>query len=120
MGRGGRSVPVGLCPFPPTGAQVPITSYTCTQPNVAGFLDHGQCTVIGGLLTSAIKEGAHPTLLSSSRILGVYVWDMNTNPFVVLDIPQGWCVKMTFGNLGSIPTPSLSVSPQCRKPLHQH
>ena len=33
---------------------------------------------------------------------------MNTNPFVVLDIPQGWyveSVKMTFG----IPVPSLSV-----------
>ena len=37
---------------------------------------------------------------------------MNTYPFVVLDIPQGWyveSVKMTFGNLGSIPVPSLSV-----------
>ena len=39
--RGGRSVPVVLCPFSPTGAQVPITSYTCTQPNLAVFLDHG-------------------------------------------------------------------------------
>ena len=75
--------------YPPTGAQVPITSYTCTQPNVATFLDQGQCTVSGGLRACAIKEGAHPALLSSSADLGVYAWDSNTNPFVVLDIPQG-------------------------------
>ena len=98
--------------LPLTGAQVPITSYTCTQPNLLGFLDHGQCTVSGGLRICAIKEGAHPTLLSSSADLGVYAWRRNTNPFVVLDIPQGWCVesvKMTFVAPSSIPTPSLSV-----------
>ena len=96
----------------PTGAQVPITSYTCTQPSTAGFLDHGQCTVSGGLRTCAIKEGARPALLSSSADLGVYAWDSNTNPIVVLDIPQGWCVgsvKMTFRAPSSIPTLSLSV-----------
>ena len=96
----------------PTGVQVPITSYTCTQPNIANFLDHGQCTVSGGLWTCAIKEGARPALLSSSADLGVYAWDSNTNPFVVLDIPQGWCVgsvEMTFIAPSGIPTLSLSV-----------
>ena len=96
----------------PTGAQVPITSYTCTQPSTAGFLDHGQCTVSGGLRTCAIKEGARPALLSSSADRGVYAWDSNTNPFVVLDIPQGWCVgsvKMTFRAPSSIQALSLSV-----------
>ncbi len=110
-GRGG-SVPVGLCSFPLTGAQLPITSYTCTQPNTAGFLDHRQCTVSGGLRTCAIKEGAHPVLLSSNVDLGVYAWNGNTNPFVVLDIPQGWCVgsvRMTFVAPGGIPTLNLSV-----------
>ena len=100
----------------PTGAQVPITSYTCTQPNVAVFLDHGQCTVSGGLRTCAIKNGTSPALLSSSDDLGVYTWNSNArlypNPFVVLDIPQGWCVgsvEMTFIAPSSIPALSLSV-----------
>ena len=91
---------------------MPITSYTCTQPNLPGFLDHGQCRVSGGLRTCAIKEGARPALLSSSVNRGVYAWDSNTNPFVVLDIPQGWCVgsvEMTFRAPSSIPTLSLSV-----------
>ena len=91
---------------------MPITSYTCTQPNIAIFLDHRQCTVSGGLRTCANKEGARPALLSSSVNLGLYAWHGNTNPFVVLDIPQGWCVesvKMTFRAAGSIPTLSLSV-----------
>ena len=60
----------------------------------------------------AIKDGARPTLLSSRVNLGVYGWDSNTNPFVVLDIPQGWCVgsvEMTFVAPSSIPTLSLSV-----------
>ena len=50
-GEGGEGVggSVGLYLFPLTGAQVPITSYTCTQPNIPGFLDHGQCTDSGGL-----------------------------------------------------------------------
>ena len=98
---------------------MPITSYTCTQPNIAGFLDHGQCTVSGGLRMCAIKEGVRPTLLSSSADLstrGFYAWDSNRPPypnlFVVLDIPQGWCVgsvRMTFVGPSSIPTLSLSV-----------
>ena len=33
-----------LISISPTGAQVPTTSYTCTQPNIAGFNDQGQCT----------------------------------------------------------------------------
>ena len=95
-----------------SGAQVPITSYTCTHLDQPGFQDLGQCTVSGGLRTCAIKEGVHPTLLSSSADLGVYAWNGNTNPFVVLDIPQGWCVgsvKMMFVAPGSIPVLSLSV-----------
>ena len=102
--------------IPLTGAQVPITNYTCTQPNLAGFLDQGQCTVSGGLRTCAIKEGARPALLSSSADLGVYGWDSSVppypNPFVVLEIPQGWCVwsvKIAFRARGSIPALSLSV-----------
>ena len=61
----------------------------------------------------AVKEGgARPTLLSRSLTLGVYAWDKNTNPFVVLDIPQGWCVgsvRMIFVAPSSIPALSLSV-----------
>ena len=115
LGRGGVLVCIRL---PLTGAQVPITSYTCTQPNLPGFLDHGQCTVSGGLRTCAIKEGIRPTLLSSSASLssGFYGWGSSgppyPNPFVVLDIPQGWCVgsvMMMFVHPSSIPALSLSV-----------
>ena len=92
--------------FPLTGAQVPITNYTCTQPNLGGFLDHKQCTVNSSRFRMcASKEGARPALLSSNDDLGVYAWDSNTNPFVVLDIPYGWCVgsvKLTFRSLSSI------------------
>ena len=110
---------VFIC-FPLTGAQVPITSYTCTQPNLPTFTDDDQCTVSRGLRTCTIKEGAHPNLLSSSTSLsthGFYGWDSNKSPypnitFVVLDIPQGWCVesvRMTFVTRKTIPTLSLSV-----------
>ena len=105
--------------LPLTGAQVPITSYTCTQPNIVVFLDHRQCTVSDGLRMCAIKEGDRPDLLSTSTSLstrGFYGWDSNRppypNPFVVLDIPQGWCVgsvRMTFVAPSSIPALSLSV-----------
>ena len=95
---------------------MPITSYTCTQPNLAVFLDQEQCTVSNRLRNCQTEEGAHPTLLSSSADLGVYVWDSNAfpypNPFVVLDIPQGWCVEsveMTFVAPSTIPALSLSV-----------
>ena len=113
-GGGGRVYQVVCICFPLTGAQVPITSYTCTQPSYNTFTDGDQCTVnvSRGLRMCAIKEGARPHLLSDSRILGLYGWVSNTNPFVVLDIPQGWCVesvRLTFGNLGSIPDLSLSV-----------
>ena len=63
----------------------------------------------------AIKEGARPTLLSSNTspsTHGVYGWHGNTNPFVVLDIPQGWCVEsveMMFIAPSTIPALSLSV-----------
>ena len=102
--------------LPLTGAQLPITSYTCTQPNLPGFLDHGQCTVSGGLRMCTIKEGARPALLRSSATREFYGWDINRPPypnhFVVLDIPQGWCVgsvKMTFVALSNIPALSLSI-----------
>ena len=90
VGEGGGGV--GECTnwsvyISPTGAQMPITSYTCTQPNIAGFLDQGQCTASRGLWMCAIKEGVHPALLSSSISLGVYGWRGNTNPFVVLEFP---------------------------------
>ena len=98
---------------------MPITRDTCTQPNIAGFLDQGQCTVSGELRMCAIKEGARPVLLSSSTDLGVYAWDSSIppypNPFVVLDIPQGWCVGSVYVtsvyriSLDSIPALSLSV-----------
>ena len=115
----GEDVPVGMYLFPLTGAQVPITSYTCTQPNLPAFTDDDQCAVSRGLRTCAIQEGARPNLLSSSATLrtrGLYAWDSNAlpypHPFVVLDIPQGWCVgsvKMTFIGQSSIPDLSLSV-----------
>ena len=84
--------------------------------NLAVFLDHRQCTVSNGLRNCQTEEGARPALLSSCATLGVYAWDSSIppypNPFVVLDIPQGWCVgsvKMTFRAPGSIPALSLSV-----------
>ena len=58
-----------------------------------------------------IKGGTHPILLSNVS-LGVYAWDSNINPFVVLDISKGWCVrsvKLTFISPSSTPTLSLSV-----------
>ena len=88
---------------------MPITSYVCTQPYPSTFSDHNQCSVSSGLRTCETKDGVRPVLLNGDRN---YVWNANTNPFVVLDIPQGWCVcsvKMTFLNSGSIPTLSLSV-----------
>ena len=91
---------------------MPITSYTCTQPNIHGFQDRGQCTDSRGLWTCAIKEGARPALLSSDVNLRMFGWHGNTNPFVVMDIPQGWCVgsvEMTFVHPSSTPTLSLSV-----------
>ena len=111
-GGGGGMYQLVFIRFPLTGAQVPITSYTCTQPNFLTFTDDDQCTVNGELRTCAIEEGVRPALLSSSLARGVYGWDINTNPFVVLDIPQGWCVesmRMTFRAPSSSPVPSLSV-----------
>ena len=93
---------------------MPITSYICTQPNRPGFTDLSQCSVSSGLRTCETKEGGSPTLLDGdtvrARASGLYGWSGNTNPFVVLDIPQGWCVGsvvMTFQ--ANIPALSLSV-----------
>ena len=96
----------------PAGARVPITSYICTQPNRPGFNDTSQCSVSRRLRTCETKEGGSPTLLDGDTVRANrwYGWNDNTNPFVVLDIPQGWCVGsvvMTF--LARIPALSISV-----------
>ena len=96
----------------PAGARVPITSYICTQPNRPGFKDLSQCNVSSGLRTCETEEGGSPTLLDGESVpaTGWYGWSGNTNPFVVLDIPQGWwvgSVVMTFQ--ANIPALSLSV-----------
>jgi len=88
---GGVSVPVGMytvcvC-FPVTGAQVPITSYTCTQPTTVSK-EQGQCTVSDGLRTCEMKGGAHPNLLSSSGILGLYIHGIVTDPLTLTPL---WC-----------------------------
>ena len=93
---------------------MPITSYVCTQPQYPTFSDVNQCNVTSGLRTCESKHGVRPNLLNGYAIYnGIYAWRNNANPFVVLDIPQGWCVgsvKMTFLNTGAIPTlVSLSV-----------
>ena len=95
---------------------MPITSYVCTQPQYRTSSDVYQCSVNSGLRTCETKEGVRPNLLNGDGTTrnGIYVWKNNTNPFVVLDIPQGWCVgsvEMTFLLItGSvIPTLSLSV-----------
>ena len=100
----------------PAGARVPIASYTCTQPSQSGTTtDGGQCNVTNGLRTCETKEEVRPNLLNGdvTGTYGVYAWASGTgNPFMVLDIPRGWCVgsvKMTFLISGSIPTLSLSV-----------
>ena len=86
----------------PAGARVPITRYTCTQPDFLRipYTDTSQCNVSRGLRTCETKEGVHPDLLNGYTTgAGVYSWSRGTHPFVVLDIPQGWCVgsvKMTF------------------------
>ena len=91
---------------------MPITSYVCTQPQHATFSDVNQCSVSSGLRTCETKEGVRPNLLNDDTHSRIYVWTNNTTPFVVLDIPQGWCVgsvKMTFLVTGGIPTLSISV-----------
>ena len=95
---------------------MPITSYTCTQPNypIQTFSDNHQCNVSSGLRTCETEGGAHPNLLDGDTRgdSGLYVWNDNTNPFVVLDIPQGWCVgsvRITFVDGTEIPALSLSV-----------
>ena len=94
---------------------MPLTSYVCTQPQYNAFSDGNQCSVTsGGLRTCETKEGVRPNLLNNDTThYGVYIWRGNTTPFVVLDIPRGWCVssvKMTFLVTGAgIPTLSLSV-----------
>ena len=100
----------------PAGARVPITSYVCTQPNGPEQLspnNNDPCSVSRGLRECSIKESVIPLLLDGvvkSASDTLYAWAVYTNPFVVLDIPQGWCVGsvvMTFQV--NIPALSLSV-----------
>ena len=100
--------------FPPTGAQVPIKSYACTQPNFGSPEDNGVCNVnvSNGLRQCVITNGVHPTLLGGDSTVP-YIWVKNISPFVVLDIPQGWCVgsvKMDFSATGQIMTPSINIT----------
>ena len=90
---------------------MPITSYTCTQPDLPGSNDQDQCTVSNELRTCEAEEGASHD--RSIAIGGLYGWRGDTNPFMVLDIPQGWCVgsaEMTFQLLTNSTIPSLSLS----------
>ena len=94
---------------------MPITSYVCTQPQYRTFSDGDKCSVTSGLRTCETKEGVRPNLLNGDGTTrnGIYVWKNNTNPFVVLDIPQGWCVgsvEMTFLLITESVIPTLSLS----------
>ena len=76
---------------PPAGAQVPITSYVCTQPNFYHTLtDSSLCNVSSGLRTCETEGGVCPTLLvgDTRGDSGAYIWTDNTKPFVVLDVPK--------------------------------
>ena len=95
----------------PAGARVPITSYTCTQPDLPGSNDADQCNVSSELRTCEVEEGASPD--RSIPIAGLYGWRGNKNPFMVLDIPQGWCVgsvEMAFPLIAGSVIPTLSLS----------
>ena len=89
------------------GARVPIASYVCTQPRQSFHND--TCKVINGVHTCETKEGGSPTLLDGDTVgtIGVYIWSGINTPFVVLNIPQGWCDVMTFQ--ANVPTLSPSV-----------
>ena len=83
------------------------------QPDLAGLNDQDQCTVnISSLLwTCEVEEGTGPD--RSIAIGGLYGWRGNKNPFMVLDIPQGWCVgsvEVTFQLLSGSIIPTLSLS----------
>ena len=97
----------------PAGAQVPITSYTCTQPDLPGYNDDHQCT---GNISTRFRTCEIEEVASSDRSIaigGLYGWRGNKNPFMVLDIPQGWCVgsvEMTFQLLSGSVIPTLSLS----------
>ena len=92
---------------------MPITSYVCTQPNFRSPQDNSACNVSKGLRQCEITNGVRPTLLDGDSTVP-YDWlGINTNPFVVLDIPQGWCVgsvRMEFNTAGNRMTPSINVS----------
>ena len=105
----------------PAGARVPITSYTCTHPDLPGYNDDDHCTgnMSTRFRTCEAEEGA--SHVRSIPIVGLYGWRGNTNPFMVLDIPQGWCVgsvEMTFQLLSDsiIPTPVFHSTVQNTSP----
>ena len=97
----------------PAGARVPITSYICTHPDLPGYNDDDHCTgnMSTRFRTCEAEEGA--SHVRSIPISGLYGWRGNKNPFMVLDIPQGWCVgsvEMTFQLLSDSVIPTLSLS----------
>ena len=108
---------------PPAGAKVPITSYTCTQPNypIQTFSDNHQYNVSSGLWTCETKGGAHPNLLDSDTRgdCELYVWNStllwcwNSPRMVCWESEDDVCRCYWY------PT-SKSFSPQCRTPLQQH
>ena len=97
----------------PAGARVPITSYICTHPDLPGYNDDDQCTGNMSTIfrTCEVEEGDSSN--RSIAIGGLYGWRGNKNPFMVLDIPQGWCVgsvEMTFPLIAGSVIPTLSLS----------
>ena len=55
---------------PPAGAQVPITSYVCTQSNFYHTLtDSSLCNVSSGLWTCETKGEACPTLVTRVEMM---------------------------------------------------
>ena len=91
---------------------MPITSYVCTQPNISPD-ESVTCNVSNELRQCVITNGVRPTLLDGNSTVPYRWLDSNISPFVVLDIPQGWCVgsvKMDFITTGQSMTPSINVS----------
>ena len=88
---------------------MPVTSYVCTQPNFGSLRDNDQCMGSNELRVCEITNGVYPTLLDGDSTV-TYIW-FGISPFVVLDIPQGWCVgsvKMDFF-ITNQRTPSINI-----------
>ena len=90
---------------------MPITSYVCTQPNVGSPGDNGACNVSNGLRVCEKRNGAYPTLLGGNSTVPYEWWSIY--PFVVVNIPQGWCVgsvRMEFITAATRLTPFINIS----------